>query len=197
MKAFMPVALPEVLELRKRTGADRFDEMWEGVLHMPPAPDLRHQLMARDIVAFFAEAWEPRTGGLAVAQVNVSTPDRWPTDYRIPDVAIMTEAAAKAAETRFVQPIVAIEIRSPADETYEKLDFYAEVGVRALVVVERQTKAVQVFSVADGTLVLAAAGPGGWTLVPPLGVEVRTEAGPDRAALLLRMKGEPDTERAV
>lgn len=43
MKAVMPSALPDVLAFRKRTGADRWDEMWEGVLHMPPVPTPEHQ----------------------------------------------------------------------------------------------------------------------------------------------------------
>ncbi len=32
MKAVIPTALPDILSFRKRTGADRWDEMWEGVL---------------------------------------------------------------------------------------------------------------------------------------------------------------------
>ena len=32
------VAIPEALRLRERTGADRLDEMWEGVLHTAPSP---------------------------------------------------------------------------------------------------------------------------------------------------------------
>ena len=55
MRAVMPVALPEVLRLRKQTGADRFDEMWEGVLHMRPAPSFDHQNTASGICAFFRE----------------------------------------------------------------------------------------------------------------------------------------------
>ena len=43
MKAVMPSVPPEILEWRKRTGADRWDEMWEGVLHMGPTPNYDHQ----------------------------------------------------------------------------------------------------------------------------------------------------------
>jgi hypothetical protein len=37
------------LERRRRTGVERFDEMWEGVLHMAPAPTNRHQEIAQAV----------------------------------------------------------------------------------------------------------------------------------------------------
>jgi hypothetical protein len=33
MKAVMPSLLPDVAAMRKQSGADRWDETWEGVLH--------------------------------------------------------------------------------------------------------------------------------------------------------------------
>lgn len=43
MKAVMAPVPPEILALHRRTGADRYDEMWEGVLHMVAAPNREHQ----------------------------------------------------------------------------------------------------------------------------------------------------------
>jgi hypothetical protein len=34
--------LGELLERRRRSGLDRLDEVWEGVLHMVPAPSGEH-----------------------------------------------------------------------------------------------------------------------------------------------------------
>ena len=42
MKAVIPEVPEHVLAERRRTGADRWDEMWEGVLHMAAAPNRRH-----------------------------------------------------------------------------------------------------------------------------------------------------------
>ena len=117
----MAVAIPELLRFRERTGADRFDEMWEGVLHMTPSPSFQHQLHASRILNFFVEVWCPRTGGGAVMQMNVSTPERWDQDYRIPDIAVMRPDRLPQGEAMFVRPNVVFEIRSPGDETYEKL----------------------------------------------------------------------------
>src|SRR5689334_20859173 len=43
VKAVMLEVDPSLLEQRRRLGLDRFDEMWEGVLHMTPSPANEHQ----------------------------------------------------------------------------------------------------------------------------------------------------------
>ena len=43
MKAVIPNVPEPLLDWRKRTGAERWDEMWEGVLHMRPTPNRDHQ----------------------------------------------------------------------------------------------------------------------------------------------------------
>jgi hypothetical protein len=122
MKVVMPVAIPELLRFRARTGSDRFDEMWEGVLHMTPSPSVQHQWHASRILNFLVEVWCPRTGGGAVMQMNVSTPERWEQDYRIPDISVMRPDRLPQGEVMFVRPNVVFEIRSPGDETYENRD---------------------------------------------------------------------------
>jgi len=193
----MPVAIPEVLRFRERTGADRFDEMWEGVLHMPPSPSFQHQSLASRILNFFIEVWCPRVGGTAAMQVNVSTADRWNQDYRIPDVSVMRSDRVPPGEVMFVQPNVVFEVRSPGDETYEKLPFYAAVGVEAVVVVERDTKAVQVFVLADGSFVLAPPAADGWTIIQPIAVEIRAESSELGSTLRLRLNGAPESSRTL
>jgi len=79
-------------------------------------------------------------------------------------VTVLRAVRVPQGEAMFVQPDVVFEVRSPGDETYEKLSFYAAVGVDAVVVVERETTAVQVFARAGGDLVLAAPSASGWTL---------------------------------
>jgi len=39
MSAVIPAVSPDLLAWRKRTGADRWDERWEGVLHMASMPN--------------------------------------------------------------------------------------------------------------------------------------------------------------
>jgi len=193
----MPMAIPEVLRFRQRTGADRFDEMWEGVLHMTPSPSFQHQLQASRILSFFVEIWCSRTGGGAVMQLNVSTSDRWDQDYRIPEVSVMKADRLPQDEVMFVRPNVVFEVRSPGDEPYDKLAFYADVGVEAVVVVERDTKAVQVFGLSRGTFLLLPPCDSGWTLIEPIDVEVRTQSTGSGPMLHLRLRGAQETDRAI
>ena len=197
MRVVMPVAIPEVLRFRERPGADRSDEMWEGVLHTTPSPSFQHQSHTSRILNFFVEIWCPRSGGAAVMQINVSTQERWDQDYRIPDVSVMLPDRVPPGEAMFVRPNVVFEVRSPGDETFARLPFYAAVGVEAVVVVERDTKAVQVFALSGGNFVLAPPSADGWTLIGPVGVELRAESIDSGSTLHLRLRGEPETDRAI
>jgi Uma2 family endonuclease len=197
MRVVMPVAIPELIRFRELTGADRFDEMWEGVLHMAPSPTFHHQTHASRLLSFFVEVWCPVTGGAAVMQINVSSPERWDQDYRIPDVSVILPDRVPQGEAMFVQPNVVFEVRSPGDETYEKLPFYAAIGVEAVVVVERDTKAVQVFALSGASFVLAPPSADGWTLIAPIGVELRAESTDSGSSLHLRLRRRPETARAI
>jgi Uma2 family endonuclease len=197
MKVVMPVAIPELLKFRARAGSDRFDEMWGGVVHITPSPSFQDQLHVSRILNFFVEVWCPRTGGGAVMQMNVSTPEHWDQDYRIPDVCVMRPDRLPQGEVMFVRPNVVFEIRSPGDETYEKLPFYAAVGVETVVVVERDTKATQVFGLSSSDFVPLPPSANGWTSIRPIEVELRTEWIGRGPALHLRLSGDPETDRAI
>ena len=41
---------PEWLAERARLGIDRWDEVWDGVLHVPPTPATAHQRFAADLL---------------------------------------------------------------------------------------------------------------------------------------------------
>lgn len=44
-----PVELTALVERRRRLGQDLFDEVWDGVLHMNPAPSGRHGKLDRQL----------------------------------------------------------------------------------------------------------------------------------------------------
>jgi hypothetical protein len=44
-----PVELEQLIERRRRLGQDLFDEVWDGVLHMNPAPHGRHAKLAQQL----------------------------------------------------------------------------------------------------------------------------------------------------
>jgi Uma2 family endonuclease len=177
VKAVIVEVSPAQLARRKLTGEDRWDEMWEGVLHMSPAPALEHQRMV-DRLLFFLMALLEKTGrGVIVSGINVFRAD---SDYRIPDLTfvasgregILAEDGARGG------PDAVIEVRSPGDETYEKLPFYAALGVREVIVVPRDGKMPEIHRLEGGAYQATAAGPDGLFTSEALGVRFGHEPGP-------------------
>ena len=90
MKVVIPEAPSHLLEWRARTGADRWDEMWEGVLHMPPMPNREHQDLEWALETWLRTNWAEPRGNNVYHQINVASVGGWPNDYRIknpPDCA--------------------------------------------------------------------------------------------------------------
>ena len=71
MKAVMSSLLPDIQAMRKRSGADQWDEMWEGVLHMPPSPTRDHQDLEFALEAYLRFHWAPLVQAKVYHQINV------------------------------------------------------------------------------------------------------------------------------
>jgi Uma2 family endonuclease len=136
--------LDEVLERRHRSGLDRLDEVWEGVLHLVPAPSYQHARISQQL----AELLGPlsRAAGLeaVMAEFNLGEGEH---DYRIPDGGLHRPGA-----TGVWLPTAAlvVEIVSPGDESWEKLPFYAKHEVDEVVIVDPQKRAVDWLALAGG-----------------------------------------------
>jgi Uma2 family endonuclease len=68
---------------------------------------------------------------------------------------------------------VVVEIRSPGDETWDKLEFYAGIGVPEVWVVDRDTRVPQVFRLAGGEYEELHAEADRWLQSPMTGVWLR------------------------
>ncbi len=135
------------LAARHLNGTDRWDEMWEGVLHMPPMPGPLHQDLASGIEGWLRKHWLPTTTGRVYREVNVARSGGWPHDYRIPDLVLLDASRSGQVREAHIEgaPLVVIEIRSPGDETDEKLDFYAQIGVPEVWIVDRDSRKPEVW----------------------------------------------------
>ena len=142
---------------REESGADRFDEVWEGVYVMAPLADDEHQEFQTLLGAVFQEAVGWAGLGRVRTGVNVSDRERgWKHNYRIPDVAVFLPATSARLCGAFWLggPDFAVEITSPGDRTRDKLPFYEAVGVRELLIVDRDPWAVELYRMAEGELTL-------------------------------------------
>ena len=192
MKAVMPEVPGHILEWRKRTGADQWDEMWEGVLHMPPAPNREHQELEGAIEAWLRVHWTRPRGNKVYHQINLASEGGWTTNYRIPDLVLLTPDRFHIDHNEYFEgaPTVVVEIHSAGDEAYDKMPFYAELGVPDVWIVDRDSRVAEVYSLQADQYERQAPDAEGWIRSPATGIQLRAHSG---QKLALQITGEPST----
>jgi Uma2 family endonuclease len=133
---------------RKASGADRYDEVWEGIYMMVPMPNDEHQQLVMRIAAVLHEivGW-PGLGEVRPG-VNLSDlRDDWEHDYRVPDVAVfLADGSAENCGTHWRGAAdLLVEITSPGDHTREKTPFYNRLGVVELLLLDRQSWTLELY----------------------------------------------------
>jgi hypothetical protein len=86
-------------------------------------------------------------------------------DYRIPDFTFVAAEHEHLLVTDGVRgggPEAVIEVRSPDDETYEKLPFFARIGVSEVIVIDRDTKRPEIYRLAGSQYVAVQPDRDGW-----------------------------------
>jgi len=129
-----------LIQQRRASGLDRYDEVWDGVYVMSPIADNEHQKLATQLATVLASQIDWKSLGQTLAGANVSDrSEHWTENYRVPDVLVfLTGSNAEDRGTHwFGGPDFAIEIVSQGDRTLDKLDFYGRVGTRELLVIDR------------------------------------------------------------
>ena len=136
----------------------RRDEVWEGVLVVPPMANNEHQRIVAKLTAAFSVVIDWNKGDQALPGCNVSDRDKdWTFNYRDPDVAVYLAAnPAKDSGTHWVGgPDFLVEVVSPGEDPRQKLDFYAKVNTREVLIVDRNPWALELYRLAGGKLTLA------------------------------------------
>ncbi len=193
MRAVLVNVTEREIAERRRTGLDRYDEMWDGVLHMTPAPSTEHQRIVGRLIEFLSPWMRNGGRGTLWAGINVFAEE---CDYRIPDltfVAAGRESLLADDGVRGGGPDCVIEVRSPGDETYEKLPFFARIGTREVVVIERDTKRPEIFRLAGSQYVAVATDREGWLASEALRIRLRGDDG----KLLLEDADAPDQRATI
>lgn len=174
MKAVIAEMPPHWLAERRAAEVSQWDEMWEGVLHVAPMPNRTHQRFARDLLMFLQLHWAKPLGAEVHQEVNLAPADvaDWTKNYRIPDLVLLTPDRFHIDKNEYMAgaPLAVVEIASPGDESAEKLPFYAGLGVPEVWFVDRDTKAVELRTLADGAYSLASPDADGWLVSPATGV---------------------------
>lgn len=147
----------ELIRERQEKGLDRQDEVWEGEYIIMPDPNDEHQ----DLVAGLTAALYTviQSSGLGKVRPGVNVSDRvegWRENYRCPDVVVyLNETEAENHGTFwFGGPEFAVEIVSPGDRTRDKFEFYASVGTRELLIIDREPWRLELHRLTGGRMKL-------------------------------------------
>lgn len=133
-----------LIERRHRSGLDRLDEVWEGVLHMVPAPSGEHADITQQL-AILLDA-PARAAGLypTMGEFNLGESEQ---DYRVPDGGLHRQRPRGVWHSTAA---LVVEIVSPGDETWDKAPFYALHRVDEFLIVDPVGRAVHWLGLEEG-----------------------------------------------
>ncbi len=136
-----PPELQTWLDRRRRLGQDGRDEVWEGRYVVAPDPDGRHGEMQIELCELLTPVAR-RLGLRRTTTFNLGGPG----DFRVPDAGLLPGPLGVWHDTA----VLVVEILSPDDETFAKLDFYTAHGVQELLVADWQTRTIRCFAMQEG-----------------------------------------------
>jgi Uma2 family endonuclease len=150
-----PVLEEALIAERRERGLDKYDEVWDGVYVMAPLANNEHQQIQTRFSSILTRLVDFAGLGRVYGGANVSDqPDDWTRNYRVPDVLVFVNG--NTAEDRGTHwlggPDFAVEIVSRWDRSREKLDFYSGVGVRELLIIDRDPWQLELFRLTEGQL---------------------------------------------
>ncbi len=169
------------VDRRREMGGDRWDEVWEGVLHMVPPPTFVHQHLGTKLAVALTPIAEAR-GWLVSCETGLFDPDRGETDYRQPDLVVVdpVHVSKRGVEGRAE---VVIEILSPNDESRAKLGFYAGHAVQEVWLVEPDARTIEIYTLRGRTYFGVAPERDDSVRSPVLGIRLATVDGPKLRAI--------------
>lgn len=145
-----------LIEERRDRGIDVFDEVWEGVYIMAPAPNDEHQEIEMSLAEPLVDVVKKQGRGVVRMRVNLaSDPENWERNYRIPDLVVFLDGTGAVCYDTFWSgpPDFVVEITSPGDKTREKFGFYEKLGTRELLVIDRAPWSVELYRLQNSKLV--------------------------------------------
>lgn len=163
--------------LKEREASDDHtrDEVWDGVTIIMPEADVEHD----DIAGLFYRSFWAVFGNDPAnrIQFRANLSDRvegWTSNYRVPDTMVFLSGnSARRCGTHYCGgPDIALEVVSPDDRSRDKLDFYAKIGTREVIVVDREPWQLEIYQLHGGKMRSIG------TIRPGEGVELTSSVGP-------------------
>lgn len=164
------------------------DEVWEGRVVRPALPNNEQQALVARLSVPFTSVVNWDAGDRVQPGGNVSDREKgWEQNYRLPDILVaLAGGRAKDCDAHWCGgPDLVVEIESPGQDARDKLDFYAAVGTREVLVIDRDPWCLELYRL-DGEVLRS--------------VGRSDESGPaalESAVLPLTFRLQPGTPRPV
>jgi hypothetical protein len=140
-----PPELERLREQRRLSGLDRMDEVWDGVVHMVPAPSHRHAHIGQQLAELLGPLARAAALQPTVNQFNLGESIE---DFRVPDGGLHRPGAGGLWHPTAA---MVVEIVSPGDESWQKLPFYASHGVDEVLIVNPEQQSVDWLALSRGS----------------------------------------------
>jgi Uma2 family endonuclease len=127
-------------EQRSAAGLSERDEVWDRVKMIMPLPNIEHQQIVRHFMQAFEAACGSDESVILVAGANVSDLNEdWENNFREPDLVFARPGGHARNRGTHLQggPDFLLEVVSPQDQCRDKLPFYASIGTREVLIVDR------------------------------------------------------------
>jgi Uma2 family endonuclease len=150
-----PLIEEQIRARRAETGADRYDEVWEGTYMMTPLPSNEHQDLVGDLDSVLRAVVKAAGLGKVYPGANVSDrEDGWDDNFRGPDIVVVLNGGrARDCGTHFVGgPDFLVEIASRYDHSRDKLPFYGQIGVREVMIIDRDPWCLELYRFEESEL---------------------------------------------
>ena len=140
---------PELLALieqRRASGQDRWDEWWEGVYRIVTGPTVEHQRLLMTLARLLVERLTNPTMEV-LPGINIGIDKQ---DARVPDIAILRLDERRTSRAFMASAALVVEILSPGERRQEKLPFYARWHVGEYIEVDLEQRTVEMLGNVDG-----------------------------------------------
>jgi Uma2 family endonuclease len=131
---------------------NRYLELSDGELRMPPHPTYSHQRIVFDLATVLRGFVEERQ--LGVVQIAPLPVRLWPGKIREPDVLFIAQAHSDRIAEQFVgPPDLVMEVTSPSTrltDRMEKCMEYAQAGIAEYWIIDPEPQTVEVFMLREG-----------------------------------------------
>jgi len=148
-------SIESILEDRRAKGNRTREEVWEGVTYIMPDPNNEHQRIALFFGTVFSVCFGLEQGGDVEGSPSLSDRvESWTDNFRNPDMAYFspTSKAEDHGSFWYGGPDFLLEIVSPGDICRDKLPFYASIGTKEVLILDRDPWKFELYQLKRGRL---------------------------------------------